>query len=62
MRIAVVAVGTRGDVEPHAALCMGLERAGYEPRLCAPNDFADCLVERVQVSEVFVGRVKRPNG
>jgi sterol 3beta-glucosyltransferase len=40
MRIVVVAVGTRGDVEPHAALCAGLQRAGYDACLCAPNDFA----------------------
>src|SRR5947209_9638700 len=43
MRIAVVAVGTRGDVEPHAALCQGLRRSGYDARLCAPEDFAPCL-------------------
>lgn len=46
MRIAVVAVGTRGDVEPHAALCQGLRQAGYEARLCAPDDFAASLAER----------------
>lgn len=39
MRIEIVAVGTRGDVEPHAALCLGLRRAGYDARLCAPDDF-----------------------
>ena len=46
MRIAVVAVGTRGDVEPHAALCQGLRQAGYEARLCAPDDFGASFVER----------------
>jgi len=40
MRIVVVAVGTRGDVEPHAALCAGLQRAGYDACLCAPDDFS----------------------
>ena len=40
MRIVVVAVGTRGDVEPHAALCAGLQQAGYDACLCAPKDFA----------------------
>ena len=40
MKIAVVAVGTRGDVEPHAALCQGLRDAGFDARLCAPNDEA----------------------
>jgi UDP:flavonoid glycosyltransferase YjiC (YdhE family) len=46
MRIAVVAVGTRGDVEPHAALCQGLRQAGYQARRCAPDDFAPSVAER----------------
>jgi sterol 3beta-glucosyltransferase len=46
MRIAVVAVGTRGDVEPHAALCHGLRRAGYDARLCAPDDFQSSFAKR----------------
>ena len=46
MKIAVVAVGTRGDVEPHAALCEGLRHAGYDARLCAPDDFASSIAER----------------
>ena len=46
MRIAVVAVGTRGDVEPHAALCEGLRQAGYDSRLCAPKDFASSFAQR----------------
>jgi len=46
MRIAVVAVGTRGDVEPHAALCLGLRHAGYDARLCAPDDFGASFADR----------------
>src|SRR5258708_7436732 len=46
MRIAVVAVGTRGDVEPHVALCQGLRQAGYDARLCAPDDFGPSFVAR----------------
>src|SRR5207302_6487193 len=46
MRIAVVAVGTRGDVEPHAALCIGLRQAGYDARLCAPDDFGASFADR----------------
>lgn len=46
MRIAVVAVGTRGDVEPHAALCEGLRHAGYDARLCAPDDSRLACLER----------------
>jgi sterol 3beta-glucosyltransferase len=39
VRIAVVAVGTRGDVEPHIALCHGLRSAGFRVTLVAPLDF-----------------------
>ena len=45
MRLAVIAIGTRGDVEPHAALCAGLRRAGFDARLCAPQDMAPFLDE-----------------
>ena len=45
MKLAIVAVGTRGDVEPHAALCAGLRRAGFDARLCAPEDMAPFLEE-----------------
>src|SRR5580704_13177798 len=46
MRISIVAVGTRGDVEPHAALCQGFLQAGYQARLCAPNDFAAAIGDK----------------
>jgi sterol 3beta-glucosyltransferase len=45
MKLAIIAIGTRGDVEPHAALCAGLRRAGFDARLCAPKDMAPFLAE-----------------
>lgn len=39
MRIALVAYGTRGDVQPLLALARGLEGAGHVPLLCAAPDF-----------------------
>ncbi len=39
MKISVVAVGTRGDVEPHMALCCGLLKRGHQVKLAAPMDF-----------------------
>src|SRR5262245_36529937 len=39
MRITVVAVGTRGDVEPHLALSLVLAERGHQVTLCAPIDF-----------------------
>jgi UDP:flavonoid glycosyltransferase YjiC (YdhE family) len=39
MRIAIIATGSRGDVEPYIALGKGLDAAGHEVRLVAPENF-----------------------
>jgi sterol 3beta-glucosyltransferase len=39
-RIAVVASGTRGDVQPYVALGAGLKHAGHDVRLIASENFA----------------------
>jgi sterol 3beta-glucosyltransferase len=44
MRITILALGTRGDVQPYVALGLGLQRAGYEVRLVAFGQFR-ALVE-----------------
>ena len=38
-RVALLTYGTRGDVEPFLALAVGLQRAGFAPRLAAPAGF-----------------------
>jgi sterol 3beta-glucosyltransferase len=38
MRIVILAVGTRGDVQPCVALGLALVRAGHAVRLAAPDD------------------------
>ncbi|USX56380.1 glycosyltransferase [Lentzea sp. HUAS12] len=43
MKICVVAVDTRGGVQPYAALALGLTRAGHEVRVVAPEDFTGWL-------------------
>ena len=40
MNIAVLASGSRGDVQPYAALARGLQAAGHAVRLIAPEPFA----------------------
>jgi len=40
MKISLVAVGTRGDVEPHMALGARLMGQGHQVKLAAPIDFA----------------------
>jgi UDP:flavonoid glycosyltransferase YjiC (YdhE family) len=39
MKIAIVASGTRGDVQPYVALGKGLRDAGHEVRLLSTVDF-----------------------
>lgn len=40
MQITIFAAGSRGDIQPCVALSRGLQRAGYQVRLAAPQDFA----------------------
>jgi sterol 3beta-glucosyltransferase len=39
MRIAIIAVGGRGDVQPYIALGQGLKKAGHTVRLVTMQDF-----------------------
>ena len=39
-RIAILTVGTRGDVQPYVALAQGLQRAGYDARVVTAAKFA----------------------
>lgn len=40
MHIAILALGSRGDVQPYVALAKGLQQAGHAVRLLAPENFA----------------------
>src|SRR4051812_18564914 len=44
MSVVVSAAGTRGDVQPLAALGLALRRAGHEVVICAPLDFGEWVV------------------
>jgi UDP:flavonoid glycosyltransferase YjiC (YdhE family) len=60
MRIAIIALGSRGDVQPYVALGKGLQDAGHEVRLVTHEDFAalaaahglDCYTVRGSVQAV----------
>ncbi len=39
MRITILTVGTRGDVEPYVALGLGLQHAGYAVRIVTEGGF-----------------------
>lgn len=53
MRIAILAPGSRGDVQPYVALGLGLARAGHAVRVVTNRDFAELVrghgLELVQV-------------
>lgn len=41
MKLTIVALGSRGDTQPYLALALGLQRAGYQVRFCAGDNFRD---------------------
>lgn len=43
MRIAIIALGSRGDVQPYIALGKGLQAAGHGVRLVTHENFADLV-------------------
>lgn len=55
MKIIVVTIGSRGDVQPYINLCQGLQAAGHAVRL-ASNPTVRLLVESHGVDFVPVGR------
>jgi len=58
MRVLLTTWGSRGDVEPIAALAVQLRALGADVRVCAPPDFAD-LLARVGVEMVPSGQSVR---
>ena len=46
MRIVVIAVGTRGDVQPLIALAKGLRDAGHTLRVATTQEFATLVQEQ----------------
>jgi len=46
MHITILALGSRGDVQPYVALGLGLQRAGYKVRLVALSQFETFVESR----------------
>jgi sterol 3beta-glucosyltransferase len=44
MRIAIIALGSQGDVQPYIALGKGLKAAGYEVRLLTHENFEELVI------------------
>jgi sterol 3beta-glucosyltransferase len=45
MRILLLSLGTRGDVQPFVALGKALQRAGHDVTVCASSSFAPWIEE-----------------
>lgn len=54
MDIAVIGIGSRGDVQPYLALARGLRHVGHHVRLVAPPNFAS-LAQEYEVEFCSVG-------
>jgi sterol 3beta-glucosyltransferase len=46
MRITILTLGTRGDVQPYLALALGLQQAGHSVTLGTSRDFTDLIRAR----------------
>ncbi|MCL5257243.1 MAG: glycosyltransferase [Chloroflexi bacterium] len=46
MRVAIVTVGSRGDVEPYIALGLGLQFGGHEVRLATHAEYEAAIRSR----------------
>ncbi|NET17070.1 MAG: glycosyltransferase, partial [Okeania sp. SIO1H6] len=43
MRITILALGTRGDVQPYIALGLGLQAAGHQVKIASLDIFEDFI-------------------
>ncbi len=59
MQITVFAAGSRGDVQPCVVLSRELQRAGYNVRLAAPQDFSGFAQEHGVVFHPLRGDVQQ---
>ncbi|HEX2907098.1 MAG TPA: glycosyltransferase [Phototrophicaceae bacterium] len=49
MRITILALGSRGDVQPYVALGVGLQRAGHAVRVVTFENFAPLVQGRAWI-------------
>jgi sterol 3beta-glucosyltransferase len=66
MRVLVITIGTRGDVQPFIALSLGLKRRGHRVTLCTSTRYAEQLatygLEFAPLSDDLVALIETPEG
>ena len=59
MRIAVIALDTRGGVQPYTALALGLQAAGHDVRMVVHADAAPAITARGIVTVALTGQAEQ---
>jgi len=60
MRVSILTVGTRGDVQPLAAFGMGLQGAGHAVRICTHPEFRDLVTAQgLDFAPIAAGALSR---
>ena len=58
MRITILALGSRGDVQPFVALALALQQRGHAVRIAAPEDYAFLAEEHGLAFDVLGGLIR----
>ena len=56
-RLTIIALGSRGDVQPFVALGLGLQAAGYSVKIAAAADYAPLVGEHGLAFHHLVGQI-----
>jgi UDP:flavonoid glycosyltransferase YjiC (YdhE family) len=60
MRVSILTVGTRGDVQPVAAFGLGLQRAGHVVRICTHPEFRELVTgQGLDFAPIAAGALSR---
>jgi sterol 3beta-glucosyltransferase len=63
MRVSMITVGSRGDVQPFVAFGVGLQRAGHAVRVCTHPDFRELVTGRgLDFAPIAAGALSRGAG
>ena len=46
MKILILTVGTRGDIQPYVVIGQGLQAKGHQVMICAPEKFKSFVLEQ----------------
>ncbi len=56
-RLTIIALGSRGDVQPFVALGLGLQAAGYTVKIAAAADYAELVASYGLAFHSLIGQI-----